>query len=286
MNKIKNTKLGLIIILIFVIAILAMTSMGDKSILSKENFKIGQHIYVQTDEIKKVNLACIGGDIYINGEVKGNALSIGGNIYVNGRVSKNVTTLFGEIVKGNSGEIGGKERQIFKSPKITDKVKSVNINNKVNRNYKFIWSFVFLSICCFVVYYLMYININSMMKYLVKENIFRGVMYGYLAIVSFIMIIFTLILSILGIVLVPFIMLGLFLFFIVGFTTIATFLGQEFYKKFGVGHNPYTRIAIGVGILQLIKGIDIFNIGSIFWSLVIIPLSIGIIFVKRFRIFR
>ncbi|CDI50641.1 hypothetical protein [Clostridium tetani] len=286
MNRAKNNKLGLMIILMFIIAILAMTSVGDKSILSKENFKVGQHIYVQMDETKKANLVSIGGDIYINGEIEGNALSIGGNIYVNGKVSKNVTALFGEIVRGENSEIFGKERQIFKSPKITEKFKNVNINNKVKMNYKFIWSFVFLSICCSIVYYFMSININFMMNYLVKENIFRGVMYGYLALFSLITIIFILILSILGVVLVPFVALVLFLFFIVGFATIAIFLGQEFYKRFRIGHSPYTRIAIGVGILQVIRSIAIFNIGNILWKLVIIPLSIGIIFVKKFRIFR
>ena len=51
-----------------------------------------------------------------------------------------------------------------------------------------------------------------MMNYLVKENIVRGVMYGYLAILSLIVIILTLILSILGVVLVPFITLVFFLF--------------------------------------------------------------------------
>ncbi|BDR73736.1 hypothetical protein K144316041_24440 [Clostridium tetani] len=286
MKRIKNNKLGLMIILMFIIAILAMTSVGDKSIFSKENFKVGQHIYIQMDETKKANLVCVGGDIYINGEVEGNALSIGGNIYVNGKVSKNVTTLFGEIVKGENSEIFGKERQIFKSHKITEKFKNVNINNKVKMNYKFIWSFVFLSICCSIVYYFMSVNINFMMKYLVKENIFRGVMYGYIALVGLITINLTLILSILGVVLVPFVALLFFLFFTVGFTTISTFLGQEFYKRFRIGHSPYTRIAIGVAILQVIRSIAIFNIGSILWKLVIIPLSIGIIFVKKFRIFR
>ncbi|BDR76608.1 hypothetical protein [Clostridium tetani] len=286
MNRAKNNKLGLMIILMFIIAILAMTSVGDKSIFSKENFKVGQHIYIQIDETKKANLVCVGGDIYINGKVEGNALSIGGNIYVNGKVSKNVTTLFGEIVKGENGEVFGKERQIFKSPKITERFRNININNKVKMNYKFIWSFVFLSICCSIVYYFMSININFMMNYLVKENIFRGVMYGYIALFSLAMINFALVLSILGIVFLPFVALMFFLIFIVGFATIATFLGQEFYKKFRIGHSPYARIAIGVGILQVIRSIAIFNIGSILWKLVIIPLSIGIIFVKKFRIFR
>lgn len=286
MNKIKKNKLGLIITLIFIIAILAITSMGDKSILSKENFKIGQHIYVELDETKKSNLVCIGGDIYINGEVKGSALAIGGNIYVNGKVSKNTTTLFGEIIKGQNSEIIGKERQIFKSPKITEKFKDANMNGGYNMNYKFIWSFVFLSICSCIVYYFMSININFMMNYLVKENIVRGVIYGYLAILSLIVIILTLILSILGVVLVPFITLVFFLFFIVGFTTIASFFGQEFYRRFKIGHSPYARIAIGVAILQLIRSIVIFNIGSILWNLIILPLSIGIIFVKKFSLFR
>lgn len=285
MNK-KNIKLWLIIILVFISSILVMTSVGDKSIFSKENFKIGNHIYVQLDEIKKLNLVCISGDIYINGEVEGSALSIGGNIYVNGKVNKNVTTLFGEIIKGENGKIVGKEHQIFKSPKITEEIKGINTNNKFNTNHKFIGSFIFLSICCIIVYYFMSININFMMNYLVKENIFRGIIYGYLALLIFITIILTLILSILGIVVIPFIMLTYFLLFIVGFATIATFLGEEFYKRFRIGHNPYMRIAIGVAILQLIRSIVILNIGNIIWKLVIIPLSIGIVFLKKFRIFR
>lgn len=282
----KNIKLWLIIILIFISSILVVTSVGDKSIFSKENFKIGNHIYVQVDETKESNLVCIGGDIYINGKVKGSALSIGGNIYVNGKINNNVTTLFGEIVKGENGKIVGNERQIFKSPKITEKFKNINTNNKINMDHKFIGSFIFLSICCSIVYYFMSIKINFMMSYLIKENIFRGIMYGYLALLIFITIILSLILSIFGVILIPFLMLIYLLIFMVGFTTIATFLGEEFYKKFKIAHNPYMRITIGVAILILIRSLVILNIGNIIWKLIIVPLSIGIVFVKKFRIFR
>lgn len=251
--------------------------------------KIGQNAYVQPGEVVNSDVVSVGGDIYINGTVNGSAVCVGGNIYVNGTVEGDVTCIGGTISKGTQSKIQGKTTEVGKNFNIPFNVRhnyfwGLGKNNGLS---KFsIASFAIMFILSFIIYEIMPKNISSM-AIETKNNISKSLLYGYCSIIALAVIIVLFIVTIIGILAVPILLIAAYIVFLIGFTSIAIYCG----KRLGLAVlnrniSDTWCIFIGVAVYEIIKSIRFANIGNIILILIVIPMSLGIALSTRFGTFK
>lgn len=255
---------------------------------SGSHFKIGQNIYVQPGETVNSGVTSIGGDIYINGTVNGSAFCIGGNVYVNGTVKGNVRVIGGEILKGENGIIGGKTSEIGKNFKLPFGSRNESFSNIV-RNYfrkgSFL-SFVILLIFCLIVYAIMPKNINRMALN-VDYNWGRNLLCGYGIFLGVAAAAVALVLTLIGIVLIPLLLIAAYVIYIIGFAAIMLYFGKRIsYLIFNRNTSDFWSIFIGIALYQVVRSISLGGIGTIISVLFVVPLSIGIAISTNFGTFR
>lgn len=274
---------------LFFSIILCSTAQGASFIsYSGSHFKIGQNIYVQPGETVNSGVASIGGDIYINGTVNGSAFCIGGNVYVNGTVKDDVRVIGGKILKGQNGSIGGKTSEIGKVFKLPF-VSSNNSFSDITRNYfrkgSFL-SFLILLIFCFIVHAIMPKNVNKMALN-VDYNWGRNLLYGYGIFIGVAAATIALVLTLIGILLIPLLFLAAYVIYIIGFTAIVLYCGKRvFYLIFNRNTSDLWSIFIGMALYEVVRSISVGGIGTIISILFMVPLSIGIAVSTNFGTFK
>lgn len=255
---------------------------------SGSHFKVGQNIYVQPDEIVNSGVTSIGGDIYINGTVNGSALCIGGNVYVNGTVKGNVRVIGGEILKGENGSIGGATNEIgkdFKLPSIFGNKSFSDISENYFRKGSFL-SFVILFIFCLIVHAIMPKNITKMALNF-NDDFGRNLLYGYGVFIGIAAVSIALVLTLIGILLVPLLFLVTYVIYIIGFTALVLYLGERVsYVIFNRNIGDCWSIFIGTALYHAVRSISVGGIGIVISTLFVIPLSIGIAVSTNFGTFR
>ncbi|WP_125154056.1 polymer-forming cytoskeletal protein [Clostridium rectalis] len=280
----KN-KIFIVILAIFLVII--PYSKAEAKMLPKvlgSIIRFNENIYIQLDEVEDSSVICFGADVYVNGKVEGNVLVVGGNAYINGKVNKNVTVIGGNINIAPNGKVEGRTKEIIKDINIPFKGKFNSIlgNNKANHNYKIISSFIFLTIFSIIAY-----NITpgyvSVIKYSIKNNIGKGLLYGYITFLAGILLGMLLLISIVGIFAVPILIIFYYIIFILGFSALAINVGEFVRSSFNRGVISVNKdILIGVLTIEILRSVVVFHIGSLVWNLFIVPLCIGIAVLSKF----
>lgn len=286
--KIKNSiKIFFVTFLLSIIICISVKAVSIAS-YSGGNFKIGENIYIQPEENVNSDVAAIGGDIYVNGKVDGNAFCIGGNIYVNGTVNGNVMVIGGTIKKGTEGKIGGTTNQIGRGFNLPFGFNNRNFGDMGKYYFKHgsFLSLFLLFIFCFIINQLMSKNITSM-ALSIENGFSKSLLYGYGVFVIMPIILIVLILTIVGILLVPLLLLALYVLFLIGFTSLALFVGKRLALKIiNKNISDNWSILIGVILYEILKSLSFWNIGSIISFLFVTPLALGLAVGTNFGTFK
>lgn len=259
-----------IILLIIVLALICFMSV--KFLQNKKKhviFETSKNVFVMPDEVIDGNITAVKGDIYINGIVNGSVRSIKGNIYINGKVMGDVVSASGNVNKGENGEIYGKileKKQILTYPLKFDD----GFGNSLKK-FKF-GEFIVLIIMCLIIYEISPFVINSLSDGIQQFGM-KSIITGYLVMIVAIIITFLLVISILGIFILPLLFVMLAIQFITGFTALMMFLGKNLIKIFNTQISSRWNVVFGIFIYELIRLIPYG--GKYIFLFLILPISIG-----------
>lgn len=243
------------------------------------DIKFKKDIHMMAEQDFYTNILNISGCTYIDGNVYGNVASINGDIYVNGNVSGNVICLLGKIHYGKNGKILGKTMKVKKSNKGF-------IAKKYEVGFQNILYIVFGTIVCICMYIIdskERIKVANNLQSRLKEKF----VHGYIIEVSSLLLSVTLLLYLLGlqfapaIGMLPIVVLITFTTYIIGFVSLLIYFGKKINSFLGINVPYPVFIFLGVVIYEFIRIIP--YIGFIISIFIVIPLSLGSIYVEYFK---
>lgn len=284
-----NTKLKAIFFTLMMVLLFSSVAFASSPIVSTFGvLRIGQNVYVQPGETENSDVVSIGGDIYVNGAVNGSVVCIGGNIYINGSIKGDVTCIGGNVNLGTQGKINGKNTEIGRNVDIPFKYRNSYFRNIIGSypGKGSLTAFLLLFVFSIIVYEIMPRNITEI-AFQTRNKLRRSLMYGYGALIIIPIVTMLLIITIIGILLVPILFLGAYLIFLIGFTSLSLYCG----KRLGLAVisknlSDIWCLFIGAALYELIKSISFAGIGSIISFFFVIPLAVGLALSTKFGTIR
>ncbi|HDY89113.1 MAG TPA: hypothetical protein ENH82_13490 [bacterium] len=275
----------------------AEVNFGDKFVVKfgqtvNEAVSIGDDVYVFGTV--KEDAVSIGGDVFVekNGCVNGNAVSIGGDIYVrnNGEVRKNTVNIAGKTYVDFGGLVRGDQISLFPanffSNGFIENILKIIIFGPIIGIFGLIGFIIglvisllklalLLAIAVFVTYFFPG-NVSTMAEFTHKQ-FWKCFFLGFLAIIVIPFLTLALIITIIGIPIIPAFLVFLFLAYIYGSIGIALWVGRLI--PGAVDRSDIVNVIIGVLILGVVKLIPAIGLLSKF---VILAVSLGVIIFTRF----
>lgn len=191
--------------------------------------KVGGDVIVEKGQVVD-NVTNIGGQVTINGLVEHNVLAVGGSIVLtnNAVIRGNVVCVGGIVARGNGAQVFGD---------ITE-INSSNISNAFSSAFRGElegWSLIFniISLCFFAVIFLIALLMTVVLPRPViavadeiKNYKTKSIFWGFLATLMIVPFFMLLVISIIGITLIPLIFTMLLLAFIMGYIAAGTLIGN------------------------------------------------------------
>lgn len=242
MKKYLLITLSLAMLIGFVVPVQA----SDKSIV-----KIGSDVRVEED-MRIEDAVAIGGSVYVDGVVDGDAVAIGGTIYLGDSA----------VVHGDAVTVGGRIEEaegamIYGS---TVDVSSINIDSFFDnmdfshdfrgfpRAFKFI-SVIGLFALVILLSLIMPKELNKIST-VVKNEPLQMFLYGLLGVILIIPIALMLVISVIGIALIPLEILAVFLASLIGYIAVAVLIGERILNALN-NDDPNVIISAILGVLLL-----------------------------------
>ena len=262
-------------VFLFFISLLFTNIYGSKRSIEYTNEYKNVDVSVDQDDTLSNDAVSIGGTLDINGVIDGDAVSIGGKVNINGEIEGDLVLIgsYGEIdslavVKGEFVNIGSNldihKNACFKGAKTNISLGPINRLIRLthipymSKTHKipFIGTKITTGIAKFVILYLLSLAIILIFKGSGKveettiKNPFRTFLAGLLVEILIIPAIIVLLISIIGIPLVPFFILLLFIGVFFGTAVIIFMTGKYVCNKFDK-HNMHPSLTILIGLLVL-----------------------------------
>ncbi|RKX70096.1 hypothetical protein DRP43_03720 [candidate division TA06 bacterium] len=262
-------------VFLFLISLLFTNIYGSKKSIEYTNEYKNVDVSVDQDDTLSNDAVSIGGTLDINGVIDGDAVSIGGEVNINGEIEGDLVVIgsYGEIdsltiVNGEFVNIGSNldihKNAQFKGAKTNISLGPINklvglrfipyMGKRNNISFK---GFNLVSgITKFIILYLLSLAIILIFKGSRKveettiKNPFRTFLAGLLVEILVIPAIIVLLISIIGIPLVPFFILLLFIGVFFGTAVIIFMTGKYVCNKFNK-HNIHPSLTILIGLLVL-----------------------------------
>lgn len=281
----------------------ASVSFGEEVVVEagktvNEAVSIGENVYV-SGTVRNAAVS-IGGNIYVRqgGLVEGDAVSLGGNVYVreNGRIQKNSVTIGGSTIADFGGVVEGElvtlpSAQILASAcegfgdvlltgvKIFILGPIIGIFGLFGIILGLVFAVLklalFLAIAAFVTY--LFPRQVSVMSEFVREDFWRCFFLGLVVIVVVPFLFVALIITILGIPLIPAFMVFLFVANLYGSVGVALWVGKLIPES--ATRPDLWNVMIGALFLSVIKVIPLVGFLS---KIAIIAVSFGVVLFTRF----
>jgi len=242
MKKYLPVTLSLAMIIGFVVPVQA----SDKSIV-----KIGSDVRVEED-MRIEDAVAVGGSVYVDGIVDGDAVAIGGTIYLGDSA----------VVHGDAVTVGGRIEEtegamIYGS---TVDVSAINIDSifddmDLSHDFRgFPRAFKFISVIGLfaLVIFLSLIMPKELNKIstIVKNEPLQMFLFGLLGVILIVPIALMLIISIIGIALIPLEILAVFLASLIGYIAVAILIGERILNALN-NEDPNIIISAILGVLLL-----------------------------------
>ena len=265
-------KLIIFTIISFLLIPIAAAAAAD----AKNIVKIGSDLIVEKDHTVN-NVVDIGGQVTVYGLVEGNVLAISGSVVLtnNAVVRGNVVCVGGVIVKSNSAQVFGDITEI-NSSNISTAVASVFRGEMEG------WSLIFniISLCFFAVIFiialLMTILIPRPLTAIVHEiqnHKAKSFLWGFLATLMMVPFFMLLVISIIGITLIPLAFTMLLLALILGYIAAGTLIGNFIFIRIFRGRK---KTLVGQTLLGLILLWLLGWIPYIGWMVKVFALTLGL----------
>jgi hypothetical protein len=223
-------------------------------------------VTVEAGEIVRGNAVAIGGHLRVLGEVRGDAVSIGGGVELGPRavVGRNVVVVGGALQRDPSARIGGEVQEIgWGSAQFDDWWRRAWTGVRpagpfLGASFALAVTIMRVALVCLLAALILLLGrdyVERIGARAAAEPIKAGAI-GLLAQILFfpllIATIVVLVVTIIGIpllVLVPFVVLGLVVIALVGFTSVAYCIGRLFSAKVGWTNGPYAATIAGIFVL-------------------------------------
>jgi hypothetical protein len=243
---------------------------------AKNIVKIGADLIIEKDQTVN-NVVDIGGQVTVYGLIEGNVLAVGGSVVLtnNAVVRGNVVCVGGVIVKGSGEQVFGDITEI-NSANISTAVASVFRGELEG------WSLIFniISLCFFAVIFiialLMTILIPRPLTAIVHEiqsHKAKSFFWGFLATLTMVPFFMLLVISIIGITLIPLAFTMLLLALILGYIAAGTLIGNFIFIRIFRGRK---KTLVGQTLLGLILLWLIGWIPYIGWIVKVFALTLGL----------
>lgn len=256
---------------VFLITLLVAASLCSvafaESTSSGSIVRLTEDIYVNEGYTVEGDVVSISGNVYVNGNVKGNAVSIAGDVIVNdGTVNGDAVSVAGNVKVGQGGKVLGKTVQVLggayrgSGGGLRDYLIPRIFSNSMSKPISAILSFVdFLVMFIFAaIAYAIKPGRSDEISAVIGEDVGRKLGIGALAVIGLpiLLIVASVVLAItiVGIIIVPFIWLAYLVALIVAVVPVYIFIGRKAAEVLG-NKNPtgYGSIALGVLTLWVIR---------------------------------
>ena len=242
-------------------------SRGDRR--SGDRVRIGGSIDVEPGEVIYGDVVAVGGSVNVDGEVQGDVVAVGGSIVLGpgASVERNVTAVGGSIKRDPAAQVGGKSQVVditgFEFGKWNWRVNPVGMwwGNMVGSAFAVVGTLARLAVLCLLAALVVLFGREYMERAgsLAAAEPLKAGAIGLLAQIMFVPLLVVtcvvLVVTIIGIpllLLLPFVVLGLIVFGVVGFAGVANRLGGLAATRFGLDQsNPYIVTLIGVAVVML-----------------------------------
>lgn len=258
-------------------------------------FRLGASITVAPGERVEADLMAIGGTIDVLGEVDGDVVAIGGAIELDGTVRGDVVAIGGNIrlganarVLGDVSVVGG---AVLRDPSavVSGEVTIVNAADGLRFNvdwFPFVWSpWMDLPLTLLYVAGLLALallvtaavpnNVQAVASHM-ETQVGRSMVIGLLALLLLVPLTLLLALTIIG---PPLLWLGFVVAKLLGYVALVSLVGRWVAERLSGSPSPIGQVAIGVGIVALVRYIPI--LGPLF-SLVVTVWSLGAVLDTKF----
>ena len=235
---------------------------------SGDRVRVGGSIDVEEGETIYGDVVAVGGSANIDGEVQGDVVAVGGSIILgpHSSVERNVTAVGGSIKRDPAAQVGGKS-QVVDSPGLDLSRWNWRVNpvgmwwgNMVGSAFAFVGTLARIVVLCLLAALVVLFGREYMERaanVAVAEPVKAGAV-GLLAQILFVPLLVVtcvvLVVTIIGIpllLLLPFVVLGLIVFGVVGFAGVANRLGAVAAARLGFDQsNPYIVTLVGVAVVM------------------------------------
>jgi hypothetical protein len=238
--------------------------------------KIGGDVTIEAQQ-KANNVVVVGGQITVNGLVKNNVVAVGGSIVLTNKavVRGNVVCVGGVVAQGNGSQVYGDITEI-NSSNISSAIASVLSGD--GEGWPLIINFIYL--CFFAVIFIIALLMAILIPRpliaivnMIQNNKTKSFFWGFFATLTIPPFFFLLIISIIGITLIPLIFAALLLAFALGFIGVSALIGNFILTKIFRKHK---KSLVQETILGLILFWSIGWLPYIGWMVKVIAITFGL----------
>jgi len=261
---------------IYLITFLTTLFLSAFSAEANNIIKIGGDVTIEAQQ-KVNNIVVVGGQITINGLVEGNVIAAVGSIVLTNKavVRGNVVCIGGVVAKGNGSQVYGDITEI-NSSNISSAIASVLSGDW--EGWPLIINFIYLCFfaAIFIIALLMAILIPRPLiaiANMIQNNKTKSFFWGLFATLAIPPFFFLLIISIIGITLIPLIFAALLLAFVLGFIGVSALIGNFILTKIFRKHK---KSLVQETVLGLILLWSIGWLPYIGWIVKVIAITFGL----------
>jgi len=228
---------------------------ADLNAKDRSVVKIGGSVNIEKD-MRVDDAVAIGGSVYVDGIVDGNAVAVGGTVYLSEEavIHGDAVTIGGSIDKSEGAMIYGStvDATNLNFEKYFDGDHFFEGHRKISRIFKII-SFIGLIalVLLFVLLFAVLIpnELKSIANYIIDEPL-KVFLYGLLGAILIIPFIVLLAISIIGIVLIPVVIIAVLLAFMIGYIAVAIIIGKKLLRALN-NESPALIFCAILGVLVL-----------------------------------
>jgi hypothetical protein len=280
-----------IIILIF--ALLLLIPVPALAEGKNDRVQIQGDITVNADEVIMGDTIAILGDIRVDGKVTGDVVAVLGDVRVNGEVMGDVTAVGGRIIRGETSKVYGKitEVKISGIKDIVDAITRQGINwgpgiTRYNWSFSRNWGYSWFKFARFlgllavgILVIILFPNSTRTAAGVIEKEIGRKMLIGLLIFLLTPVALLLLLITLIGIPLIPILLLLLYAAGFFGYLCISIYLGRKLNEQLKIKPEILLEFALGALLLWLIQLVPF--IGGL-TSVVVLIMSLGITAETRF----
>lgn len=278
-----------VLLLVVIVSILLVSTVAAEETVHKgEIVQFSGDVHLTPHERVSGDVVLFSGDAHIEGVVENDVVCFAGDIFVNGEIHGDAVAISGTITRGPEGIVGGNEITLENAMDIGHMGSAmIRTGHWEGFSPLFTLGFRLLGLIGFaalgvLVTVLLPNPVQNMGDYLEKNLLISGLVgVGAFVVLPFALLI--LIISVIGIPLIPFFLLAFVLVGLYGYFGVAHLAGEKISRAFKLSTSPVLHVILGILVFWLILRIPLLSI--LIWLLLAI-FSFGTVLGSKFGTLR